>query len=680
MSRLDHGSSRAARMAHERARALASDAVDAELAAADTAWLAEHLASCAECRAVADEYRALHEELRALPVPDPPRDLWARTAAGLDAVDRDRAARARRSARTPRDWLAPRRGGPALGWRFVPVAALALAIVVAGVALVYRSPGQTPSPGGSSPNAVTSASATGQQAAVAVVGGNSYWVSPQGGVYEIKGGSAQCTTVTTNCPVVNVNGEVLGSVASKSAVSVVISPSASNAAVWTDDKVVILPLGANPTTVPLDLLTPRPTIAVPSPAATPTPTPEPVATETPLASPAPSEVAPATTTTTPTEVPSTAATATPAETPTTVPTGTPTPAPTAPPVTPGPTAASVDEPTAILDGYQVVGRAPEFSSDGQWVAFSARPTGQKSGSDVFVWHVGWERAQAVTNVHADLFAGWLGTAILISAFHGDNGAAAVPGSPATALSYIYDPLTDAIRRIDRPMLMPVVDPSGRYVVYWSGSVRFDASTGLWGPGQGDLFFDTWASVLAGQPPASQATAPAATPVASVAESAAASNASEASEVSTPVASTEPASIPVAQPTPSPDDRAGLPQLVPLQATSGKVASWVVRWDSTGRYVAIWVANGSSGQSGRVTLFNVIPDQDLLNMTGPLLSAPARANISFDGTQFVYSQPAQGGDGKTYLFALPANTPQPSPSDTAAPPSAPDPGETTTSAS
>jgi hypothetical protein len=671
----DHGSSRDDRMAHERARSLASDAIDIELGAADAAWLAEHLASCADCRAVAEEYRALHEELRALPAPEPPRDLWARTAAGLDAVDRERAARARRSARTPRDWLAPRRSGLAFGWRFVPVAAVALAIVLAGVALFYQTPARAPgSPGASSPFVAASASATGQPAALAVVGGNSYWVSPQGGVYEIKGASAQCTTATTNCPVVSANGEVLGSVVSTSAVSVVISPSASNAAVWTDDKVVILPLAANPETVSLDLLTPRPTIPVASPAASPTPTPEPQATETPPASATPSEVASMAATMTPTEGSSPAATAAPIETPTAVPTETPTPAPTAPPATPAPTAGAVRQPTAILDGYRVVGRAPEFSTDGQWVAFSARPSGQKSGSDVFIWHVGWERAQAVTDVHADLFAGWLGTRILISAFHGDDGGAAVPGNPATALSYIYDPLTDAIRRIDRPMLMPVVDPSGRYVVYWSGSVRFDASTGLWGPGQGDLYFDTWASVLADQPAPTPSPTAVATPVPTAAESAAPS-ASEAAESPAPVASTAPASTPAAQPAPSLEDRAGLPQLVPLQATSGKVASWVVRWDATGRYVAIWVANGSSDQSGKVTLLNVIPGRDLLNMSGPLLSAPARPGISFDGAQFVYTQPAQGGDGKTYLFALPANPPAPAPSDSPAPPSTQETAET-----
>jgi hypothetical protein len=678
MSGRDRGSSRADRMEHERARSLASDAIDIELSAADAAWLAEHLESCGDCRAAAEGYRTLHEELRALPLPEPPRDLWARTAVGLDTVDRERAARARRSARAPRDWLAPRRSGLAFGRRFVPVAAVALAIVVAGVALVYRAPGQAPgSPPGSSTHVAASPSATAQQAAVAVVGGNGYWISPQGGVYEIKGGSAQCTTAATNCAVVTANGEVLGSVASTSAVSIVISPSALNAAVWTDDKVVILPLATNPATVSLDLLTPRPTVA-PTPTAVVTPTPAPQATQTPLASAAPSEEPSVAATLT--EGPSAAATA-PIETPTAAPTETPTPAPTAPPATPAPTAAAVNQPTAILDGYRVVGRAPEFSSDGQWVAFSARPSGQKSGSDVFVWHVGWERAQAVTNVHADLFAGWLGATILISAFHGYDGNAAVPGSPTTALSYIYDPLTDAIRRIERPMLMPVVDPTGRYVVYWSGGVRFDASTGLWGPGQGDLYFDTWASVLADQLTAT----PVPTPVATPAESAAPTDSDGASEssatpastepASTEPAATEPASTPAALPTSAADDRAGLPQLVPLQARSGKVASWVVRWDASGRYVAIWAANGSSEQVGQVTLFSVIPGRDLLNISGTLLSAPARNNIAFDGTQFVYTQPAQGGDGKTYLFALPANLPEPSPSGTPTPTSTPELGET-----
>src|ERR1035437_4170518 len=74
-------------IAHERARMLAAESVDVELEPQDTDWLDGHLSVCADCRAVSDEYREIHAELRSLDMPEPPRDLWARTAAALDEVD-----------------------------------------------------------------------------------------------------------------------------------------------------------------------------------------------------------------------------------------------------------------------------------------------------------------------------------------------------------------------------------------------------------------------------------------------------------------------------------------------------------------------------------------------------------------------------------------------------------------
>ena len=93
MKRLAH----AEEMAHERARVLAAESIDAELASRDAEWLAGHLGSCPDCSAVAEEYRALHVELHGLSAPETPRDLWARTSAGLDLID---AAAARRSPRS----------------------------------------------------------------------------------------------------------------------------------------------------------------------------------------------------------------------------------------------------------------------------------------------------------------------------------------------------------------------------------------------------------------------------------------------------------------------------------------------------------------------------------------------------------------------------------------------------
>src|SRR5450759_3545113 len=71
-------------LAHDRARTLAAEVVDVELEPHDTEWLDGHLNACPDCRAIADEYLEIHAELRSLVMPEPPRDLWARTAAALD--------------------------------------------------------------------------------------------------------------------------------------------------------------------------------------------------------------------------------------------------------------------------------------------------------------------------------------------------------------------------------------------------------------------------------------------------------------------------------------------------------------------------------------------------------------------------------------------------------------------
>jgi hypothetical protein len=256
-----------------------------------------------------------------------------------------------------------------------------------------------------------------------------------------------------------------------------------------------------------------------------------------------------------------------------------------------------------------------------------------------------------------------------------------------ASSYIYDPLDDTSAAVSRPMLMPAVDPTGRYVVYWSGTVRFDSTTGLWQPGLGDLYFDSWARVLAERPVAAPSPTEEPSPIATAVESTALdASASDPLEAETSIEPTsEPSSEPTPEATPSfepsseptpeaspsseptapasatpaptatPTDSILLPQRLDLSSSPGRVASWVVRWDATGRYLAVWLATGP-GDSGRVTLLNVLPGLDLVNLGNPLLSTPSRSSVSFDGAQFAYSSPAEGGDGKTYLFALPATPP------------------------
>ena len=72
---------------HERARTRAAQRLDWPLDPAEAVWLDAHLADCRSCRRRADEYLENRDRLRTLRdnAPPPPRDLWARTAAAIDA-------------------------------------------------------------------------------------------------------------------------------------------------------------------------------------------------------------------------------------------------------------------------------------------------------------------------------------------------------------------------------------------------------------------------------------------------------------------------------------------------------------------------------------------------------------------------------------------------------------------
>ncbi len=649
------------RLIHERARSLAAESIDTELETGDADWLASHLGACPECAGVAEEYRAVHLELGALPAPEPPRDLWARTAAGFDLVDAAAAGRSPRSA-----GVSPAGGRPLVA----TAVAVGVVVVVAAASLIVQSPIVNPSPSSfGSANIVLRTAGPGQspggpQSPLAVVNGTSYWIASAGGVYEIKGGTTQCAATDSSCTVADGTGQTLGSISSDSAVSAAIAPDASRAAVWTDDKIVIMPLATSPQTVAIDLLTPRPTLTL----APPTPVPSPTASASQVPAQSPSATAAIS-----------AVVATPAASPETS-SG---PSPTVGPTAAGPTAAASAAPSgvapaaAILSGYQIVGRDPEFSPDGSLVAFAARPIDHSTGPDVFIWRVGQAQAQAVTFRHGDLFAGWFGQKVLISEIApiqelaGATASAAAGTSSVGSTSYVFDPSTGTALEIDRPMLLPAVDPTGQFLVYWSGSVEFDPVSGLWQPGRGDLYFDTWSDLIltpASLAPLSSPT-PSSSPMATATPSpspvATASPVSEPSSSPAPTATAEapqsaepgvPAADASTAPSIAPSAPAApaLPQLLPVSSGPGLVQGWVVRWDGSGENVAIWVADSGSDTIGRLSLFSVDRVAGLVDTNEPRLAAEkVMSSLTFDDGHLVYTSAV---DGKTYMQAVPSVPP------------------------
>jgi hypothetical protein len=333
-------------------------------------------------------------------------------------------------------------------------------------------------------------------------------------------------------------------------------------------------------------------------------------------------------------------------------------------------AAAAAQPTAILSGYEIVGRDPEFSADGTRLAFSARPSDHSTGPDLFVWRVGQEQATPVTRRHSDMFAGWYGSKILISEI--SLVSAEAGGQPAVSgyTSYVFDPASGDVGRIDRPMLLPTVDPTGRYLVYWVGSVEFDQASGLWQPGRGDLYFEAWSDIkltsttlnpVASPTPSLTPTIPASPsdlPTGTLTPAGSAASATTGAEATT-------APSKDAMPTPASPT---LPQLLPIATTAGAVHSWVVRWDAPGQHVAIWVADPSSTKIGRLDLFSVNPATGFVDTNEPLLAADKVLPSLFfdDAGHLVYTSAV---DGKTYMQAVPAVPPS-----SASTPSATTPGQ------
>jgi len=683
MSRLSRAA-RDAELLHERARQLASEAIDTELEPGDAAWLAGHLDGCPDCSTVADEYRALRDELRSLALPEPPRDLWARTSAALDEVDRS-DPRARSALRLGLGgWAANRSSlGAAM--------AVALVVVISGASLLSQVPASHSS-GSESPGGIAlgSPAPLSAEAPVAVVDGTGYWITRDGQTYQLRVGSAKCSGPTDRCSVSSESGTTIGSITSDSPVFAALAPDARQAAVWNGDTVAILPLvSQTPPTVAIDQMTPRPTTTDSAVATFVQPTPTITATST--ASAGVSATPGSTETALPSESPTASATASAGAS------ASPSPSPSLS----LPTTQPVTVPTAILNGYKVVGRAPEFSPDGLWVAFSAAPTNFTNGPDLFVWQVGQERAHPVTSAHADLFSGWLGGEILVSELAtapavtnpgavssndltpapSDSSSPSASASPSASppsgpvtTSYLFDPTTGNAQRIDRAMLLPVSDPTRTFLVYWSGTILLDAASGQLKAGKGNLYLDSWANLKL--EPAlldGVGTLPTATPTPSTATEEPSPSPTPEGTAS-PDATPSPASASLENgdrtPRPEPSVAPILPELLRASATDG-VENWVVEWDATGDHVAVWVADSSSQSVGVVNLFTIDRGSGLVATDGPLFHARGLSSIQFDNGRLVYTTPAEGSDGKTYLVPLPPTpatppTPSPSPSPSASP--------------
>ncbi len=466
---------------HERAKARAAERLDGPLGLAESTWLDEHLAECAACAAIAAAYEADRQTLRSMrgADPQPPRDLWARTAAAIEqeSAGRSGARRGTRDRRIPLGALS----GIAVIAVVVGVSTMSSGLFLGSAAGPGNEAAQLP--GGATASDATDTAGAGPETFRAeptplVVGaGKVRWVDlAADGSLALNAADIDQVCPSdhpSGCATLR-DGDFLRLNLAAKPESIIATPDQGRAVVISRDAdgsqemvVVELPAVEDVTTTPSAAPTAEP-------AQSPAPTPE--SSDDASASPEPTAEASAA----PTEAPETAEPSvepTPDVTPSDDPLATPSPTPEAS------TAATL----SIASDIQLIGETAAFSEDGQFFAFTARAADATTGSDVYLWKVGDPVAQPLTTDGSSTFASWDGSEIIVSRMGGDTSA----GAPV-AESLIVDPQTGAERSGVVGAWRPAVSPDGTRAVAWTGTLT-TAEDGTVVPDEGRLELLPWAS-------------------------------------------------------------------------------------------------------------------------------------------------------------------------------------------
>jgi hypothetical protein len=583
---------------HERARRRAAERLDGPLGLAENEWLERHLAECGACRTIAEDYLTDRSELRSLgrQTVEPPRDLWARTAA---AIEQEAAgtAKTRRSA-------APRRRPSA-----VPLGALAGLMVVAvvfGATLLSGRPAPTVNPRATGDLLAASVPPASPEAPTAtpwIVAPNDVgWVAKvddgtlayYGAQFrEVCDDEAVCELLDSTPQPLDVPAAPREAIISEDQATLAVVNRASDGG----DSIVVVAVptpqtvGGGGTGGPSD-----------PPAATPPPTGTPRATA--GFEPSPSLE------------------------PTDVPAGSPAitePPVTEPPVTAPPATPDPGDPVEIAEDVVVVGETA-FSADGARFAFSARPADGSSGPDIYVWTQGDLEATRITSDGRSVFAGWIGDLVLGSRavdLPMSQPSVDPTGSPPAAPilvaarpeTFAIDPATAAEAIVEGSMWRPAVDPTGTYAVYWDGTIQLDPTTNEYRPADGRLVVGAWPEL----------------PVLPAAEEE--PGASLEPEARAPDASAEPSATP---------EPVGDGDVAVLH--DGPVVEWEARWDETGARLGLWIADADDPTLGRLSLY--LADEDgALVVDEPALSGEwARPGFAIGEDHLAWAT-REGQDGK-----------------------------------
>lgn len=264
------------------------------------------------------------------------------------------------------------------------------------------------------------------------------------------------------------------------------------------------------------------------------------------------------------------------------------PTPSLASIQPSATASATAGVIAIASGIDVVGESAAFSPDGTWFAFTAHPADQPKGADVYAWRVGSERAVRVTSDGTSYFASWADNEMIVSR---PNDTVDTKSDP---VSVRVDP-ANGNERDAGGSWRPAVDPTGKRAIVWVGTLKVaDDGTG-WVPDKGRLELRSWSSDGAGR--------------------------SEGSA----------------------RDRV---------VTDSAPRDFDVRWDETGEWVAVWVADGDDNVVGRLTLFHVDTQKDRLErVDGAPVDVRALPGFSMGDGRLAWATPrGQGGEGSRIQIA------------------------------
>ena len=441
---------------HERARTRAAERLHVPLAAREEAWLETHLAACVACRAIAAMYAKDQLALRKLrdTTPEPPRDLWARTAA---RIERESAAkRARHPAGSRQGASLPVLGGLS---GLAVVAVVVVATAISGGFL--NGVGQPPA---SSPPIALASQVIPLKAALEVDAGTVHWL----GASDDGAFAYNVAHIDVVCPHDRQPDCAPFEDGHAKRVTLMATPRF----------VFQSPIDAQAVVVGTDSTGADAIFVVPLP--TPDPTPEPTVTASTEAAPGSSAEAAASldvgSSTEPTPTPSVLLSAT----STLVPIMSPDPSPQSDASSAEPTAAPTA--VAIITNVAIVGRTAAYSPDGSWFAFSARPADGSTGPDIYVWRVGDARAQPITTDHASAFGSWADGQVIGSR----------PTAAAAPVLFSIDPSTGDETILARNDWRPAVDPTGKLAVSWDGTVTPASDGTTVTLTDGRLVLDAWA--------------------------------------------------------------------------------------------------------------------------------------------------------------------------------------------